>query len=87
MCQKKQRGNSRVETVTCLGSERELVGVFHVWSIKIVFQNPTDKFVDLKAGEKVAQLIIEKIAILDVKEVESLDNTERGSNGFGSTGF
>ena len=55
--------------------------------IKIVFQNPTDKFVDLKAGEKVAQLIIEKIAILDVKEVESLDNTERGSNGFGSTGF
>jgi hypothetical protein len=30
MCQKKQRGNSRVETVTCLGSERELGGGFHV---------------------------------------------------------
>ncbi len=55
--------------------------------IKIVFQNPTNNFVDLKAGEKVAQLIIEKIAILDVKEVDSLDNTQRGSNGFGSTGI
>ena len=54
--------------------------------IKIVFQNPTRQYVDIKAGEKVAQLIIEKIALLDVKEVESLDQTERGSNGFGSTG-
>ena len=54
--------------------------------IKIVFQNPTRQYVDIKAGEKVAQLIIEKIALLDVKEVESLDDTTRGSNGFGSTG-
>jgi dUTP pyrophosphatase len=55
--------------------------------IKIVFQNPTGKYVDIRAGEKVAQLIIEKIAMLEVKEVDSLDNTQRGSNGFGSTGF
>jgi len=54
--------------------------------IKIVFQNPTEKYVDVKAGEKVAQLVIEKIALLDVKEVDSLDDTTRGSNGFGSTG-
>ena len=54
--------------------------------IKIVFQNPTEKYVDIKAGEKVAQLVIEKIALLDVKEVHSLDDTTRGSNGFGSTG-
>ena len=54
--------------------------------IKIVFQNSTQKYVDIKAGEKVAQLIIEKIALLNVKEVDSLENTERGSNGFGSTG-
>ena len=54
--------------------------------VKIVFHNPNKQYVDIKAGEKVAQLIIEKIALLDVKEVESLDQTERGSNGFGSTG-
>ena len=55
--------------------------------IKIVFQNPTEKYVDIKAGEKVAQLIIEKIALLEVKEVEKLDDTQRGANGFGSTGI
>jgi len=54
--------------------------------LKILMQNPTPDYVDFKAGEKVAQLIIEKIALLEVKEVEVLDDTERGSNGFGSTG-
>jgi len=54
--------------------------------LKILMQNPTGDYVDFKAGEKVAQLIIEKIALLEVKEVDVLDETERGSNGFGSTG-
>jgi dUTP pyrophosphatase len=53
--------------------------------IKIVFQNPTTEHKEIKKGDKVAQLIIEKIALLDVQEVDTLDYTERGSNGFGST--
>ena len=54
--------------------------------IKILFQNPTREYKDIKAGDKVAQLIIEKIALLEVEEVDSLEHTERGMNGFGSTG-
>ena len=55
--------------------------------IKILFNNFTKMDVVIHRGDKVAQIIIEKIALLDVKEVDDLENTERGSNGFGSTGY
>ncbi|SHO78184.1 deoxyuridine triphosphate diphosphatase (dUTPase) [Malassezia sympodialis ATCC 42132] len=38
------------------------------------------------AGDRIAQLIVEKISMPDIEEVETLDETERGSGGFGSTG-
>ena len=38
-------------------------------------------------GDRIAQLIIERIAILPVEEVEDLDSTVRGEGGFGSTGL
>lgn len=38
-----------------------------------------------KAGDKVAQLVITKIETPKIKEVSELRETERGSNGFGST--
>lgn len=54
--------------------------------IKIVFINPTESPVDINPGDKVAQLIIEKIAMLDVIAVKSIASTTvRGANGFGST--
>lgn len=37
-------------------------------------------------GDRIAQLIIEKISTPEVHEVESLDETLRGEGGFGSTG-
>jgi dUTP pyrophosphatase len=55
--------------------------------IKILFNNFTKMDVIIQRGDKVAQIIIEKIALLDVQEVEDLEDTERGSNGFGSTGY
>ncbi len=54
--------------------------------VKILFANPTADSVQVNAGEKVAQIVVERIALLDVEEVENLDETERGANGFGSTG-
>ena len=54
--------------------------------VKILFQNFNDKHISIHTGEKVAQIIIEKIAHCDVLEVDDLDVTTRGSNGFGSTG-
>ena len=41
----------------------------------------------IEAGDRVAQLICEKIACPVVMEVDDLDITNRGSKGFGSTGL
>ena len=40
----------------------------------------------VKAGDRVAQLVLERIATPDVVEVASLDDSQRGAGGFGSTG-
>lgn len=37
-------------------------------------------------GTRIAQLLVKKAEVLDVEEVDSLDETERGAGGFGSTG-
>jgi dUTP pyrophosphatase len=40
----------------------------------------------IKRGERIAQMVIVAVAQATVVEVETLDNTVRGSGGFGSTG-
>lgn len=40
----------------------------------------------VKKGDRIAQLIMERISTPPVLEVEELDDTERGAGGFGSTG-
>lgn len=37
-------------------------------------------------GEKVAQLVIQRIERVEIDEVSQLDETKRGTGGFGSTG-
>lgn len=39
-----------------------------------------------KPGERVGQLVVVKTEQLEFEEVKSLEDTERGSGGFGSTG-
>ncbi len=38
-------------------------------------------------GDRIAQMIIAPIAHATIREVEELEDTDRGSNGFGSTGI
>ncbi|AFU87277.1 putative dUTP pyrophosphatase [Caulobacter virus Magneto] len=42
--------------------------------------------VEIKPGDRIAQIILEQCLIVPVVEVDSLDDTERGAGGFGSTG-
>lgn len=53
--------------------------------IQIVFQNCGDTPVIVDEKEKIAQLVIHKLPIVEIEEVESLDETSRGSKGFGSS--
>lgn len=41
---------------------------------------------NIKPGDRIAQLILERIETPEVDIVESLDDTVRGGGGFGSTG-
>lgn len=51
----------------------------------VLFNFGKEKF-EVKKGDRIAQLICERILYPDLEEVQTLDNTERGSGGFGSTG-
>ena len=41
---------------------------------------------EIKKGDQIAQLICEWIYYSEIEEVQGLDDIERGSGGFGSTG-
>ena len=46
----------------------------------------SDKPFHVSRGDRVAQLICQKICYPDLEEVEELDDIECGKNGLGSTG-
>lgn len=54
--------------------------------VNVILFNFGESDFEIKRGDRVAQLICEKIEQTDIQEVEDLDSTERGANGFGSTG-
>ncbi|RPA96214.1 putative Deoxyuridine 5'-triphosphate nucleotidohydrolase [Choiromyces venosus 120613-1] len=51
----------------------------------LLFNHSNEEFV-VKEGDRVAQLILERIATPEVVEVDELEESVRGANGFGSTG-
>lgn len=54
--------------------------------IQVVIRNLTAESIELKAGERIAQLLILPILTPAVVEVGDLSETKRGTGGFGSTG-
>ena len=55
--------------------------------VGVVLFNHSDEDIEVKQGDRLAQLILEKIATPQVKETADLPSTVRGSQGFGSTGL
>jgi len=43
--------------------------------------------IEIAKGDKIAQLVIQQVTYAELIEVEELDDTERGGNGFGSSGL
>jgi dUTP pyrophosphatase len=54
--------------------------------VKVMLHNLSDEMYQVKKNDRIAQLIIEKIATPVIEEVGSLEETDRGDGGFGSTG-
>ena len=54
--------------------------------VGVVMFNHSDEDLQIEVGDRVAQLVIEQISMAPLTEVDSLDDTERGEGGYGSTG-
>mmetsp|Transcript_15119 Transcript_15119/g.26190 ORF Transcript_15119/g.26190 Transcript_15119/m.26190 type:complete len:242 (-) Transcript_15119:169-894(-) len=55
--------------------------------VGVVLFNLGEEPLNVQPGDRIAQLILESIVMAPVEEVEELDETVRGSGGFGSTGI
>lgn len=54
--------------------------------LSIAYENVSCSDYTIFRGDRIAQLIIVPVAMVDVEEVNSLSETERGIGGYGSTG-
>lgn len=72
--------------VTCLNAPG-LIDSGYRGELKVLLINtdPEEKF-EIKVGDRIAQLVIQKVEQVDFVEVTELDETERGEGGFGSSG-
>lgn len=54
--------------------------------VKVLLVNHGQEPFVVKAGERIAQLVIAKVERVELAEVASLDETARGAGGYGHTG-
>ena len=55
-------------------------------SIVVKLYNLSGRHYFIKAGDRIAQLIIQEYVHVDLEEVDELTDTDRGESGIGSTG-
>lgn len=63
-----------------------VIDAHYTGSIAVKLYNHTPYPHHFAAGDKIAQLVILKCELPELELVDSLDETDRGDNGFGSTG-
>ena len=78
-------GLARAQGVTVLNSPG-LVDSGYRGELKVLLVNHGAQPVTLRRGERVAQLVIQRVERAELVEVSELPPSERGAGGFGSTG-
>ncbi|MEZ6029105.1 MAG: dUTP diphosphatase [Hyphomonadaceae bacterium] len=71
--------------VTCLNSPGTIDADYRGEVKVILINHGKDPFV-IKRGERIAQMVIAPVTRAELSMVDSLDETDRGAGGFGSTG-
>ncbi|MGN0854509.1 MAG: dUTP diphosphatase [Kiritimatiellia bacterium] len=54
--------------------------------VGVILANFGDADFEIKKGDRIAQLVIAPVTQAEIVEVETVDETDRGAGGFGSTG-
>lgn len=63
-----------------------VIDAHYTGSIAVKLYNHTSDAYQFKAGDKIAQLVIVPCLLPELELVDSLEETDRGDGGFGSTG-
>jgi len=63
-----------------------LVDAGYRGELKVLLVNHGDKPVPVRRGDRIAQLVIQRVERAELIEVNELPTSERGAGGFGSTG-
>ena len=64
-----------------------LIDAHYRGELKVILINlDSSHVIHIERGERIAQLVIQKVPIVHLNEVEELDKTDRGAGGFGSSG-
>ena len=71
--------------VTCLNSPGTIDADYR-GEVKVILINHGQEPFVIKRGERIAQMVIAPVTRGELKVVSSLDETQRGAGGFGSTG-
>ncbi|EMP29135.1 Solute carrier family 12 member 1 [Chelonia mydas] len=70
----------------CYGRVAGVIDEDYRGNVGVVLFNFGKEDFEVKKGDRIAQLICERIFYPELEEVQVLDDTERGTGGFGSTG-
>jgi dUTP pyrophosphatase len=71
--------------ITCLNTPGTIDSDYR-GEVKVILANLGSEPFPIKRGERIAQLVPAPVLKAAFQEVESLDETQRGERGFGSTG-
>ena len=64
-----------------------LIDAHYRGELKIIAVNlDAHEPIAIERGERIAQLVIQKVPVVELVEVDELDETDRGTGGFGSSG-
>lgn len=55
--------------------------------IGIILMNLGDEPFEIEHGDRIAQLVLAKVSLIEWNEVEKLDESERGKTGYGDSGI
>ena len=72
--------------VTCLNTPGTIDHDYR-GEVKVILANLGDETFEIARGDRIAQLVPAPVQRAVLDEVEELDDTDRGSGGFGSTGI
>jgi dUTP pyrophosphatase len=72
--------------ITCLNTPGTIDSDYR-GEVKVILANLGDDDFQITRGDRIAQLVVSPVTHAVMSEVEEIDNTARGTGGFGSTGI